>query len=274
MNPLAVIRRAAGRLRSGQRVAPGSWTVSPAVDHRPLAGVARRTLALALDLALCVLLSIPVYLDLVDRAVRQQAPGLPEHIGLETLADPEHGRTLYRAMLELARQHTPESLPPAVLYALSTGDTTAVDSLLERHPMQVNLGSGQEDGTVWRDGAPITLGLFSLVGERARTFGLVSLTLVYFTLLSWLLRGFTPGKWLAGVRVVRLDGSPLRLWDSFGRAGGYSASLSTLMLGFLEVFWEHNRMCLHDRIVGTVVLRHPRLGGPGVTLREQEVAPE
>ena len=45
---------------------------------------------------------------------------------------------------------------------------------------------------------------------------------------------------------------------AFGRAGGYSASLSTFGLGFLEALWNPNRQTIHDRISGTVVLRCSR----------------
>lgn len=79
--------------------------------------------------------------------------------------------------------------------------------------------------------------------------------MLYFTFFTWIMKGKTPGKWLFGIRVVRLDGKPIGLWDAFGRAGGYSASLSTLGLGFLEAIWHPNRQTVHDRISGTVVIR-------------------
>ena len=50
----------------------------------------------------------------------------------------------------------------------------------------------------------------------------------------------------------------MTLWDAFGRAGGYTASLSTFGLGFLEALWNPNRQTIHDRISGTVVLRCSR----------------
>jgi uncharacterized RDD family membrane protein YckC len=255
------LNRLVARLASRETVNTDTIRVDPALGNHPLAGVFRRALAMILDLALCVLIVIPVYLFLADRAVRQQAPGLPSILSLEPDQDPVQGHRLARAMVELAWQNTPAHLPPGLGSALSMGDTTAVDSLLGVYQVQVMLAAGSEDAWIWKEGGVIRLSALSLMGSNARTFGLVSVILVYFTLLTWVLRGFTPGKWLAGVRVLRLDGRPMRLWDGFGRAGGYSASVSTLMLGFLEVFWENNRMCLHDRIVGTVVLRHPRLGG-------------
>ena len=50
-----------------------------------------------------------------------------------------------------------------------------------------------------------------------------------------------------------LLGAPLATFRR--RAGGYSASAATALLGFLEMIWDPNRQTLHDRIAATVVLR-------------------
>jgi hypothetical protein len=78
---------------------------------------------------------------------------------------------------------------------------------------------------------------------------------LYFTAFVTLWRGQTPGKRLLGVRVIRLDGRALGWWLSFERFGGYAASLSTGLLGFLQILWDHNRQGLHDKAVETVVIR-------------------
>jgi uncharacterized RDD family membrane protein YckC len=78
---------------------------------------------------------------------------------------------------------------------------------------------------------------------------------LYFTAFLTLWRGQTPGKKLAGVRVVRLNGQPLTLWTSFERFGGYAAGLVTGLLGFAQVYWDRNRQMIHDKIVETVVVR-------------------
>ena len=79
--------------------------------------------------------------------------------------------------------------------------------------------------------------------------------ILYFTLVTWFFRGRTPGKGLFRIRVVRLTGDRLSLWNSFGRTGGYAASAATFFIGFLESFWHPNRQTVHDRIAGTVVIR-------------------
>lgn len=77
---------------------------------------------------------------------------------------------------------------------------------------------------------------------------------IYFTASLALGRGRTPGKWLLGIRVVRIDGEPLTTWDAFSRFGGYAAGVVTGLLGFAQVLWHPNRQAIHDRIAGTVVI--------------------
>jgi uncharacterized RDD family membrane protein YckC len=83
-------------------------------------------------------------------------------------------------------------------------------------------------------------------------FGWASLYLTV-ALSTW--KGRTVGKRLMGVRVLRLDGQPITWWVAFERAGGYAAGFATGLLGFAQVFWDANRQAIHDRIVGTVVIR-------------------
>ncbi|MDO6447594.1 RDD family protein [Colwellia sp. 1_MG-2023] len=76
----------------------------------------------------------------------------------------------------------------------------------------------------------------------------------YFTVLTALWNGQTPGKKLLKIRVIQLDGSPLSIWDSFGRYGGYGAGLATGLLGFLQIYWDPNRQAIHDKISATIVI--------------------
>lgn len=85
-------------------------------------------------------------------------------------------------------------------------------------------------------------------------FGFGWATLYMTVTLSWW-KGQTVGKRLLGIRVVRLDGEPITWWTAFERAGGYAAGFATGLLGFAQVYWDANRQAIHDRIVGTVVVR-------------------
>lgn len=88
---------------------------------------------------------------------------------------------------------------------------------------------------------------------------------LYFTAMTLLMRGQTPGKKLLGIRVIRLDGKPLTGWMSFERFGGYAASAATGLLGFAQILWDRNRQGLHDKATETVVIREIN----GVPLRPE-----
>lgn len=96
------------------------------------------------------------------------------------------------------------------------------------------------------------LGLARDIWEQAGSA--IGLWSIYFTVALTLTGGRTVGKKLMGLRVLRLDGEPLTWWSSFERGGGYVAGIATGTLGFVQVFWDPNRQCVHDKIVGTVVV--------------------
>jgi len=92
----------------------------------------------------------------------------------------------------------------------------------------------------------------NLLDQLGFGFGWAALYMTVF--LSWW-KGQTVGKRFMGIRVVRLDGEPITWWVAFERAGGYAAGVATGLLGFAQVWWDANRQAIHDRIVGTVVVR-------------------
>lgn len=94
--------------------------------------------------------------------------------------------------------------------------------------------------------------LRGLLDDLGLGFGWAAL---YTTVLLAWTNGQTLGKRMMGIRVVRLDGQPITWWVGFERAGGYAAGFATGLLGFLQVYWDANRQAIHDRIVGTVVVR-------------------
>ena len=59
---------------------------------------------------------------------------------------------------------------------------------------------------------------------------------------------------MLGIRVIKLDGSSLNLWESFGRYGGYGAGFATGLLGFLQIYWDPNRQAIQDKISETLVI--------------------
>ncbi|GAC14865.1 RDD family protein [Aliiglaciecola lipolytica] len=78
---------------------------------------------------------------------------------------------------------------------------------------------------------------------------------VYFTGTMVLLHGQTIGKKIVRIKVIKLDGSSLNVWESFGRYGGYGAGLATGLLGFIQIYWDPNRQAIQDKIAETLVIR-------------------
>lgn len=79
----------------------------------------------------------------------------------------------------------------------------------------------------------------------------------YFALANYFTNGRTVGKALLRIRVVSLYHKKIGLWHCIERSLGYVASTLEASLGFFQVFWNPNRMALHDRIAETIVVSIP-----------------
>ena len=133
----------------------------------------------------------------------------------------------------------------------------------------LKLGLGKDNDTAktnslisWVDGIIKDLGL---------GFGWAAL---YYSVLTAWWRGHTIGKRIMRIKVVKLDGSPLNLFESFGRYGGYTAGIATGLLGFLQIFWDPNRQTIQDKIAETLVLYRPPGAVPIPQLISEHHAPE
>jgi uncharacterized RDD family membrane protein YckC len=100
--------------------------------------------------------------------------------------------------------------------------------------------------------SPLRAAIGGVIDDLGLGFGWMA---VYFTSFLVLMRGQTPGKRMLRMRVVRLDAKPLTWWLCFERFGGYAASASVGLLGFMQILWDRNRQGLHDKVVETVVIR-------------------
>ena len=90
-----------------------------------------------------------------------------------------------------------------------------------------------------------------IIAELGLGFGWAAL---YYSVFTAWFNGKTPGKRVMNIRVLKLDGSGLSLWESFGRYGGYGAGLATGLLGFLQICWDPNRQAIQDKISETLVI--------------------
>ena len=77
--------------------------------------------------------------------------------------------------------------------------------------------------------------------------------IAYFTFF-WTLVGFTPGKAILGLKVVRQNGSNISFFRALLRLFGYWISAIPLFLGFLWVLWDPKRQGWHDKLAGTQVI--------------------
>jgi uncharacterized RDD family membrane protein YckC len=92
--------------------------------------------------------------------------------------------------------------------------------------------------------------LDSAVGVLTKFMGAVA----YFSFFPAKWDGQTPGKRLMQIKVVKLNGKPLTLYNCFERASGYASSASMLLMGFFQYFWDKNHQTSHDKLVETVVI--------------------
>jgi uncharacterized RDD family membrane protein YckC len=74
----------------------------------------------------------------------------------------------------------------------------------------------------------------------------------------WTWKGTTVGGIICQLRVVRIDGAPLRFVDALVRGLSAIFSLIVVGLGFLWILKDPERQAWHDKIAGTYVVKVPR----------------
>ena len=99
--------------------------------------------------------------------------------------------------------------------------------------------------------------------------GNIVVMVLYYGLANYFGNGQTPGKWVARTRVMSLTGERMGLWQSIERGLGYGAAVLELGLGFLQFFWDRNRMCAQDRLAETIVIDVRKPKANAVTERAQ-----
>lgn len=82
------------------------------------------------------------------------------------------------------------------------------------------------------------------------------ISMVYFVGF-WAWQGQTPGKAALGVKIVRLDGTPIGIRIAILRFIGYIVSFVVLYIGFLMIAFHARKRGLHDIIAGTMVIIEP-----------------
>jgi uncharacterized RDD family membrane protein YckC len=106
-------------------------------------------------------------------------------------------------------------------------------------------GPGEDDDAAW--GALAIVYLLSLL-----------LPFIYFTVMHAGARGATFGKRAMGIKVVREDGGQLGYGKAFGRYGivvVFWIFVLPALLDYLWPLWDDKNQALHDKVVGTLVVR-------------------
>jgi uncharacterized RDD family membrane protein YckC len=86
----------------------------------------------------------------------------------------------------------------------------------------------------------------------------IFLLLLAYHIGFWTWKGTTVGGIICQLRLVRVDGSPLRFVDALVRGLSSIFSLAVLGLGGLWILKDPERQAWHDRIAGTYVVKVPR----------------
>lgn len=88
--------------------------------------------------------------------------------------------------------------------------------------------------------------------------GLFLEILLAYHIGAWTWKGTTVGGIICQLRVVRIDGSPLRFVDALVRGLSSVFSLAVAGLGCFWILRDSERQAWHDKIAGTYVVKVPR----------------
>jgi uncharacterized RDD family membrane protein YckC len=156
---------------------------------------------------------------------------------------------------------------PEAQFCAMCGSSLSVSSSIKRPAANYTspLAPGEYAGFWLRSGATIfdiliILALFFLLllVPFLQSFS-VALFIIIFVLYFWLftsLSGQTPGKMIAGIRVVNKNGTkPGPVYIALREVLGKIASVILISAGFFWIGWDDNKQGLHDKIAGTYVIR-------------------
>ena len=227
-----------------------------------LATFRRRIFAFCIDLILFGVLTTAIFMGLTAWSFHRADPTLFQR-GREAFAKPEsdENRILREKVTDDVYyqifKRCPTAFTPDLAAKIQARDTAALREHFSESALTIGFGNGKTELSEGEDGQnTLLVGTDLLMGPFGGVLGWGGFFVIWFTFWSLVTNGRSPGKFLFRIRVIRLDGKKLNLWDCFSRSGGYGASAATLMLGFLEAIWHPNRQAIHDRIAGTVVVRN------------------
>jgi uncharacterized RDD family membrane protein YckC len=242
----------------GRHITQEPQTIAPHLLGAPLATFRRRAFAFVFDVVLfgVVIGVLFTGFSAIDFHRRDPTyfPRVKAYGSLEDSDQKTAAREkLLGDLMVMIEERCPDAFPSDITTMVEARDWAALGQEFDGENLVLTLGSGKTRMT-GRNPRTLMIGTDFLLGQGSTFFSWGAFFIGWFTLWSLVTKGRSPGKAVFRLKVIRLDGKPLRLWDCFSRAGGYGASAATLMLGFLEAIWHPNRQAIHDRIAGTVVV--------------------
>ena len=133
---------------------------------------------------------------------------------------------------------------------------------LELAGLAQRLMAGVIDGFLQAFLLVLTVGLIGLVWGDSAEFVLQFAALAAPIGFNWYFwtrrRGQTPGKFALGIRVIKVDGTPISDVDAVIRAIGYQVSSLCFGLGYIWAIFDKNKQTWHDKLARTYVVRKER----------------
>ncbi len=235
---------------------PQSLAIDTTLAGRALPSPRRRMAAFAIDYALLLLPTMATALLFAGLALRLTDPAGYTAVKTTIFAMPLEPAAQHAVLRDLApvlARVDAEGLPAAVKADVEAGDLDRAADRLADADILVALGVGGGEPQLLGP-KTVRLALERLIPDAIRSAALFLVPAIYFAVASsrW---GTTVGKRLLGLRVVRLDGRRLSLFEGIERFGAYFGILGTLGLGLFDLWRDPNRRLGHDRAVDTVVVR-------------------
>jgi uncharacterized RDD family membrane protein YckC len=232
--------------------------VAVGLRRLPLASPLRRAVAFALDCAILIVPSVAVAIAVVAVSLEVSQPRVLAALrtlafgGASVPAGEQHAAL--RELAPLLARLRAEGLPEEVGEAVRANDLDRAADLLGKRRLLIAMSLSEHTAPNPAAGT-VRFPLERLIPKTVRGVTLYGVAALYFGLFTRGRRGATPGKRMAGIRVVRLDGERLSLYESLERFVGYLHLPASLFIDLVDFWRDPNRRLPHDRVAHTAVLR-------------------
>jgi uncharacterized RDD family membrane protein YckC len=110
----------------------------------------------------------------------------------------------------------------------------------------------------WKRTLAAILDLLLLSVPMVLTQGFAPLLLIAYFVGMWTWKGTSIGKICLGLKIVRIDGTPIDFAVALVRSLASCFSFAVFLLGFFWAGWDKEKQSWHDKIAGTIVVQVPK----------------